>query len=205
MSKNNNIITINGRDYDAKTGIALDGGKPASKPKLKTPAKTTKVIAKKPSTAAKTTIKQSANSKKAHKQAANLKPHAPKSATTLMRKAVKKPSSKSKSSLKVAGEIRVEPKVSHGAINTKLLSYAKRIHKSPLIKHFGDMAASDLAVQQTNTKTPATTKKPTYKPTNVKKKPKTTAELLDYAIAQSTSHEQAPPAKRSRNPLKRKS
>ena len=195
MSKNNNIITINGKEYDVFSGRALDGSEP-QKPKShsKQAVKAVKAAPK----------KQPAAKKPRHK-AKSVAPHAPKSATTLMRKSVKKPSVNQKRSIKANGELRVQKKVSHGSINTKLLGYAKRVHRSPLIKHFSNVAASDLSQPKSSASKPSTPTKTAPKPKTVNKKPKTTAELLDYAIAQSTSHEQAPPPKKSRNPLKRKS
>lgn len=212
MSKNNNIITINGREYDVFSGVPLDGSAP-HQTKAKTTHKKSSATKSEAATAPNKSPKSPAakapvvaakapTPKKPRSKAKNVNPHPPKSATTLMRKAVKKPIPNKKRSIKANGIIQVQKKHSSGSISAKLVSRAKSVRRSPLIKHFNNTPANVSTKPSLAEPAPAKTQS---KPKAITKKPRTTAELLDYAIAQSTSHEQAPPPKKSRNPLKRKS
>lgn len=205
MSKKNNIIMINGKEYDAATGNLMIGGQPVPLPDDTQIAEQTKPAKAKPH-------------KKPHEVAKNVAAHKPKQASTLMRRVVSKPSKGLKRSLKTQGPVdatlnadkpMIASKTSVKKVDSRLLGYAKKIHRSPLIQHFSSAAAQDL--DQTTTPAPAEVSKPKNppklqpsKPTySGKKKPQTTEELLEYALAHANSHEQKPPPKKSRNPLKR--
>lgn len=220
MSKKKNILVINSREYDALTGLPLDGKtlkpKSGTEPKPHIDKKPIAILAKQPK--AKTANNKT---KTAHKPAMNVSAHKPKPAATLNRLGVKKPPKSLKRTIKTQGHVEsiakfpastIRVKKSAKKIDNKLLLYAKRIHRSPLIKHFSSVAASDLNLTgSTSTSTDAAKPKAPPKLSNTAtayvktQKPKTTEELLEYAISQATSHEQKPPPKKSRNPLKRKS
>lgn len=197
MSKKNTVIVINNRKYDAKTGAPLS---PAHTPG-DAPAKATK---KRP----------------ARRTASHAPAHQPKPSKTLMRRAVHKPAVDDRRRVKVSTPIkaiatggRKAPlvKSTSAAIVSKRLRRAKTIPKSQLITHFSSLVFSNSrdgasasaptdntppSVTITNARSQAATSSRSAKPT-------TTAELLEYALQQATSHEQ-PPVEQKRHSLFRR-
>lgn len=201
MSKNNNIIKINGKTYDAKTGANLSH--PESGHIIK-PSKTQ------------------------HSHPAGHKPkpditrppghiargHKPKPSKTLMRHAVKKPGPYTKDKhIKAQGpsDIAINPLAdvvmskSAKKIDHTKLAHAKKVPKSHLITHFSDVTSDINAPVTTPSQTatkPAQEASISASTTPKKTKPKTTAELLDHAVSQANSHEE--PAPKLKNHRKRK-
>ena len=205
MAKNNNIIEINGRRYDARSGEPLDGGasktvqpaataaKPTAHPAV--PAKPVHQAVKRP------TMHDVVRAKP--KQAAARKPQP---AKTLMRSAVKKPSDSLKRHVKAqshTGALVKQPaiaaKPSVARLDEKRLKVAKRIPKSELVSHFG--AASQTSSFQPVYNQPAP--QPISFPKPAVSGPPTTADILQHALEQANSHRQAAPKRPRRNRLGR--
>lgn len=193
MAKNNNIIEINGKKYDAKTGAILSGHahtdqvKPQANhnPKAAIKKPTMHDVVRHPAKAA--------------------APHKPKPSKTLMRHAVKKPSvSATKPKIKAQGpsdlalqDSLAEVVVSKSAkrLDTKKLAKASKVPKSHLITHFSaitsDINSPEPPLQQVeaaplSSKTTVTAK-------SKKPKPQTTSELLEHAVLNANSHEEPAP------------
>jgi hypothetical protein len=203
MRKNSNTIKINGKTYDATTGGLL-----ASPGSVKAPSK--KIAVKQPTAKTSKPVVHDAI-RQAAKQPAG---HKPKPSRTLMRQAVKKPGPALKRhhkaqghtdtlSARPLGEVLVKPSLHK--VDEQRLRHAKQIPRSQLISRFpkltpGSFSPSPAAVQKTEPqpRPAAVTAAPAKRPT-------TTAELLDRAIEQATSHLEPPvkPKKSRRKHLKR--
>lgn len=184
MRKNNNIIEINSQRYDAATGAVMSHTGP-SQPTAK-PATTIHDVVRRPA-------KQHAS-------------HRPAAARTLMRQAVKKPSPSLKRQSRAQGHMdtlakpplsQLTIKKSVERLDAERLRHAKQIPKSRLISHFPTFTGG-------NTGRPAWPTAPVASPApqlplppkqpapQLKHRPKTTADLLDQAIEQATSHLEPP-------------
>ncbi len=201
-----NILIINGKKYESTTGELLDAPKKsisAKKPKSKTSPKKAKAPSKVAS--AKKPLKPKPKAER--KAATSIAPHKPAKAQTLMRKGLSKPEASTKRKLRTTTHLattnktvppKIEVKKSALKVDKQLLSYASKIKKSPLIRHFNPVPKSEYSFEastKTNI-TPVSAKSVAVK--NPKRKPQTTEELLEYAISQATSHEEplAPKPKR---------
>lgn len=187
----NNIIEINGKRYEARTGALIDGVTKTTKqhlnhnkPAPKTPNHTSTTPKHPPRTTARTTAHPTGR-----------KPHASK---TLMRNAVAKPtplkrSLAAQSTLDKNAAV-IAPKPSVKALDHARLSKAKRVRKSKLIQHFAPiephaMLQAPAAKPDPITPTPTHTSKTT---STHKRRPKTTADVLEHALKHATSHTQPP-------------
>jgi hypothetical protein len=177
VGKNTNIIEINGKKYDAKTGAVLShAGLSATKiiehPKPKTKA--------------------------ARQAAQHLKRHEPEHSHALMRHAVKKPRVEPKtiqarghsSKLSKQPLAAVIVKQSVHKVDKTRLAKASRVPQSHLISHFSTATSDNNALRFF---TPVVQKaqpitQPHAHPT--KAKPRTTADILEHAIRHATSHQQ---------------
>lgn len=184
-----NIITINNKHYDASTGALLAGDAP-HQPHQKLP------------------IHEAPSHKPAHRNPAHhAAAHAPKPSQTLMRRAVKKPVATGRhfkaqghlDKLALAPLHNVMVKPSAKKIDVGRLQQAKRINKSRSVSHFS-LVTSDSGSQRTAvTASPITFDRTAAaraaeaiaQRTFATSKPKTTAELLEYAMQHATAHEQA--------------
>jgi hypothetical protein len=167
VGKNNNTIEINGKRYDAKSGALLVGGHTAS-----------------PKAAAKPKI--------AH-QVAKHAGRAPAGSKTLMRHAVKKPGAHKKQfRAQVPAEVSAAQVVvskSAKRVDPKRLQKAGKVPKSHLITHFAPLG------QESTFEVPTTlpARSITAAPSKTKSaKHKTTADLLEQAILNATSHTELP-------------
>ena len=168
MSKKN-IITIDGRQYDSMTGQLIGGSKPDADFSVE------KIT-------------------KSHTVAKHAVVHNRQNSKTLMRHAVKKPSPSS-NAIKSNGAIEhkhastpsVVAKHSAHKINKTKLSTAQKIQKSQQISRFSKNSAQATAAPKPVSS--AASKKTVNTRKKIVSRPRTTAELLEHAIARSTSHE----------------
>lgn len=178
VGKNNNVIEINGKKYNAKTGavIGVSDNTPVKSSQTSHTQKPTPTV-KKPSIDG--VMRSKAHHAKAHK------PHASK---TLMRHAVKKPSRSIKRDLKVSGvstsqglTILSETSLTPVSTSTKPLT---KVPKSKFIAHFAPTKVSgDIEVPTELPKITATTAA-----IESNKKEKTSSDILAKAIEHATPH-----------------
>lgn len=155
-----------------------------------------------------------AKARPARKAAPHAAAHKPARASTLMRKAVRKPSvaastRRVKAQTPLDGKIArasfaIQAKSGVNSVEGSRLRRAKAIPRSQLISHFTSVSAAIFSPQQptatvfttkpkittpaaTHTVKSATPAAPSHA---TKAKPQTTAELLEYALRRATSHEQ---------------
>lgn len=179
VRKNNNIIEINGKRYDANTGSLLDA--PAASESNPKPTKPHSIDGvHRP---ARTVARSAA--------------HHPESSKTLMRHAVKKPKATNKSNKAVTAkrttaEIVISKSVKQ--LDPKRLQHAKQVHQSKLISRFGATVPTN---PQMNTYDQLAVSKVNHARKNAAAshhqphhKTQTTAELLEKALQNATSHEQ---------------
>ncbi len=190
MGKKNNIIEINGKRYDAHTGAAIGHApvtvKPASKP-IAVHHHTDTPAVKEPTVHHSTTTTR--------KTAKKLPSHAPQRSTTLMRKAVKKPSPSLKRHVKAIGhtsslvdqpDAPVVPKLSFGNPDPKRLQHASHIKKSRLISHFNFNQSQPAYAVPVTVVTPS---KPVFTPKAPKRRLAPDAsDIFERAVQQATSH-----------------
>lgn len=218
MGKNTNTIEINGKRYDTSTGAVLDviapptktkhAPKPAHTPPLSPPA-TPKPrpidvhVAGKPKTHRHNDIKR--------RPAKKIASHAPQHAHTLMRKSVTKPEGSFKRQVKAHGSTdalmkttaTIAPKRSIGVLDQKRADHAKRVAKSAAVKRFhhstGPSVIPVTVTKQTTTahhqaapSAPHAATKASSRPPHANHAPvhkaETTADLLERALQQATSH-----------------
>lgn len=200
MSKNNNIIKINGKRYDARTGANLshpssDHKKSASTSQVKHPA---------PHRSKPDVSRPPGRVDRGHK---------PKHSKTLMRHAVKKPGPYAKDKhIRAQGpsDIVLPPLAdvvvgkSAKRVDTTKLAHAKKVPKSHLISHFSDVTSDVNSSAEIPSQIPnETTTSTAIKAKNHNKsKPQTTAELLEHAVSQAKSHEEPAPKVKSRHKRK---
>lgn len=134
--------------------------------------------------------------------------HKPVASSTLMRQSVKKPVAATRKhgqaqgdlSLVKRSETAVLAKKSAGRLDDRRLQKAKRVPKSELIQHFAPLTSDSFVpvqVQPQAAAAPLAAKRPMAAPAPAAK-PKTSADLLERALKNATSHEQKSPAKRRR-------
>ena len=194
MAKNNNIIEINGKRYDAKTGALLAIHSKPTHLEPKTTANKKPPATKKPSMH--DVIRHPAKPAAAHQ---------PTPSKTLMRQAVKKPSPAPKQKLKAQGPsdlsthaslAEVVVNKSAKSLDKKKLAKASTIPKSHLITHFS-ATTSDVNSPEpspTSTKTEMSPPIPiSHSAKSAKLKPQTTSELLEHAVNNAKSHEEPAP------------
>ncbi len=192
MAKNNNIIEINGKRYDAKTGAMLTPAghlthaEPVKQSSLKTPAK-----------------KPSMHDVVRHK-AKPAAPHKPKSSQTLMRHAVKKPSASTKPALKAQGPsdlalhdslANVVVSKSAKRVDSKKLAHASKVPQSHLITHFSPITSDANSPEPVKAAVPQSSAelKPHVTSKATKRMPQTTSQLLEQAVINAKSHEEPAP------------
>jgi hypothetical protein len=185
VGKNTNIIEINGKKYDAKTGALLVGGhvetKTIHKPVVKSET-------------------HPASKNKPEHQVAKHTQRQPEGSHTLMRHAVKRPSVSLKKQLKAqlpaeVSAAQVVVSKSAKRIDPSRLKKAGQVGKHRLITHFAPLGQE--RTFEAPTELPA--RQPiTAKPTSKRSKHKTTADLLEQAILNATSHTELPHKTRKR-------
>jgi hypothetical protein len=216
----NNIIEINGKRYDARTGAALSSSsnyhvgdivQPAAKA---TAAKT--ITIHQPSHHDITPKAKPASQVRVHdairapQHPAN---HKPQRSKTLMRAAVKKPAGSLKRHVKAQSNTdalvdkpsaRLQPKSSVHRLDNKRLQHARNIPKSASVSRFSKIplptTSPDSPVHiPTAARPPAQQPQPraidSPMPKTAKRQPQTTSDFLERAVQQATSHLQPPPPK----------
>jgi hypothetical protein len=213
VRKNNNVIKLNGKRYDARTGAALwrvTEGEESLAP-VKPLASIKKVR-----------VQHSSEPPKNHHTTKHAAPHhlsrTPEPASTLMRQAVSKPTKDAKPRIKAYGhtdslvempQYKLKPKQAAQHIDEQRLKHAHHVPKSRLVSRFSAAASTPRPVGAT-TITPSLTRLATpplaprqpHPETVRAKRSRTTADLLDRAVQQATSHRQPAP-KPSNDRLKR--
>ena len=209
-NRKSNIIEINGKRYDARSGAPLDGVIETPPAHQKASVSIAEAIPVRH--AHHSPGQTTATSHKAvrHK-AKSAHSHAPERSKTLMRHTVQKPQATLKrrikahhtsDSLAARPAAMIAPKHSAAKIDTQKLSHAGQIPKSQLVQRFSKSQPASVAV-------PVTVKKSAPPKSAHHQSPKraappapkhfgSTAELLDHALKQATSHEQAPPKQATR-------
>lgn len=179
MSKNTNIININGKSYDAQTGNLLVG--PDTKKHV---VKTVKVAS------AAAVTRHPAKHASAHKAQGS---------KTLMRHAVRKPSDSLKRHLKVqSGQGGIAKHAAPGVISKASvyrvddgrLKHAQKIAKSQLVTRFVPTSVNKTATHHAAQLAPQGARPIVSSHVSPATKPKTTADLLQQALDRATSHEQ---------------
>ncbi len=204
-------MEINGKRYDAHTGAQLGHGHQPATPATRPAAHHVPIQTPKPVAHHKQAVRQPAKPASHHKQQRS---------TTLMRRAVRRPSASLKRHVKAqsyTGALVEQPAVeifhspSFGAADDKRLQRANHIKKSDLIKHFNP----NQVAYQTSYKVSVTVNQ--HKPTTTPApKPATKAvprqpapdidDIFERAIQNATSHLEPSPkkAKKRRLHLSRK-
>jgi hypothetical protein len=194
VSKNNNIIEINGKRYDAHTGAALDEPAVQAAHKAAAHTATPKPVTPK----AKPTARDVVRAKPKHAAA-----HKPQPAKTLMRSAVKKPSGSFKRHVKAqsnTGALIKQPsaaviaKASINRVDEKRLKSAEKIPKSKLVKHFNEQGAATYQPLVATTITSEPFVPPVVAPTT-----NTTEDVLQRALERASSHRESQPKRHSKN------
>jgi hypothetical protein len=186
VRKNNNIIEINGQRYDATSGAVLKRYPPNNaKP------------------AAPGTIRQSAKHSPSHKPAPS---------NTLMRQAVRKPGPGLKRRFKAQGDTdslarqaldSIVANASLRRLDIKRLQDAKKVAKSQFVSHFSPTTAAVSYTPPTTPPKPNVAAPAVHTLAGPAKRPKTTADLLERAVQQATSHREPPPERTRHNRAKR--
>lgn len=224
VGKKNNVIEINGKRYDARTGALLDLDATPVVNSVNVPTKIastsidgfikapSKTVALQPQSSlspaeiqAKLDYEQRQQLKKgisARKVAAHAT-HTPEPAKTLMRSAVKKPGPSLKRRVKAQAPISgliappshsLAAKVAAHAVNPQHSALAAKVPKSSAIRRFSPQTAAAPAKQPAVVAAPAP--EPRYRPpTPQPKRPRTTADILHEALKNATSHEEPTPQK----------
>jgi len=218
VGKNNNFIEINGRRYNAVTGVAvgtaelpkirqsLDGViAPAASAQSAQPLRSNKTVSQPQQQTHQSVIQPTKVQKPSlqdvrrptAKPATN---HTPEQAKTLMRHAVHKPQPDLKRHLVAQSptdilikqpQLPVTPKLSVATVDSTRWHRAKAIAKSQLVSRFNQVQPSPPIAPTTTKVISQTLAQPLRQPA-VKKPPKTTADLLQFAVEQATSHQEAP-------------
>lgn len=222
MGKNNNIIEINGKRYDAISGALLSSTpaqatqhvhpstvvQPTVKPQ---PAQSIPILDTTPSQPAKPPAKTRIHEAARPSKLATT--HKPQPAKTLMRSAVQKPGHSLKRRAKAYGHTdalvekpstQLQPKPSVHRLNDKRLQHARQISKSQAVSRFSSKLGPAPAPPTELKPVTPPIHRPIHNPTPTQhhkphKSPRTTADLLEHALQSATSHEQsAPSAKKYR-------
>ena len=207
MGKNNNIIEINGKRYNATTGVPVAQTapqKPAGRSVNGIVAPDQPAILKASASEAKNSSGHASHPKTshgkdvAHHPATHAAAHPPQPSKILMRSAVSKPAPGSQRHIKAQGHtgtlvrqpsvlLQIKPSVL--ALDSKRLQHARRVAKSKIITHFNLDPATPAQLSAANVEAPTVTTVPVARPAH----PQTTADLLERALAAAHSHEQASP------------
>jgi hypothetical protein len=208
-----NIIVINGKRYDAHSGeiISPAGYKPHQDHEGVADSispKQAKILEPyhPPLAPSAETPKKHSRANKSRPTAHH--PHHPQSSQTLMRHTVKRPASSIKRHTKLTVPLDsslIRPDVARiVAVDHHRLSRAHHVPKSKLIKRFDDStrlalpAAADEPIAERAKPHTVSVRRPTAGASH--HKPRTTADLLEHALHQATSHQQpAPKTKRRRS------
>lgn len=218
MGRQQTVIHINGKRYDAISGALLDDENTIVMPETKsknidgivTSAAATPVIAlAKPPVITEAIKKKPSMSDVVRTPAKHLSKREQQGSQTLMRHAVKKPGPSIKRTVKAQSHtdslvakpaVAVAPKTSVTALDRRRAQHAQSIAKSEHVKKFTPVEPHH------NPAALAAVKQPAHRPAIAHSKPvatqqsRTTADILQKAIDQATSHEQTydSPKKRSR-------
>lgn len=215
------VIEINGRRYDAHTGAALDAETPSPKTHqhldgIVAPSHIVRPSDKNSADHAGTKPLKSAHSRSPEPPAAAkhrapsmqdvVRPsaHVPQPTRTLMRRVVSKPAASSPH-LKAQGGathpiehtiMEVAPKMSAAAVDSRRLQHAQVVPKSQLVSRYNQDAAvtprPPSHIEAASRPAAASFSRPSSRPAAAGR-PKTTADLLQRAIDQATSHRQPAP------------
>jgi len=194
VSNKSDTIEINGRRYDVHTGAPVGGPVQPAQPLAQIKIRTSpehKPAAAKP--------------KSARQSARHAHAHAPTASKLLMRQAVHKPSAATRPRIKAQGALAVPQPLSDLAPIRRAerrLVHAKHVPKSHAVRHFTPTPVSTYP----ETPAPAAHHVPVrhVAPVSHSKHPQTTAELLEIALQNATSHEQPPVAKQRRHHPRRR-
>lgn len=216
MNDHKHIIVVNGRHYDVRTGKNLshpwEG--PVRRAKSEASHRTPRKPVHKPEPAAAhagdSAAREAARPVPARHRAArnaagHIAPHRPKAARTLMRQTVKKPSPALKRRIRAQGYLdsQIKPPTVRETAKRSVNHRAPRGKRVHLISHFSPhlftvttfVAAEPPAARQLISDRPAAGKdagpSPTMR-TAFAAKPRTTAELLEYAIRYADAPPEAP-------------
>ena len=227
MTKTNNIITINGKHYDAITGkpVSAPVKSAAHPPKnidgfVRSNAPTPQPKKVKPAQAHAATVTKAA-SKKAHATAQHASAHKTHPSKTLMRQAVTKPSKRLHISelraltptdvLAPGSEgVAVMPKLSYATVDYRREGRAKRVKRSKLVSRFGEggfTSETSLAPSVAPTAALASVPAPSLlQPLTHHKLPRQhSMDIFERAMAKANSHEQTPPSRKAHATVRRKS
>lgn len=199
MSKTNNIIEINGRRFDAKTGVSLSGGAAKARPANIDGVKSTRS-----SVASAQSIAPQTPQKQPRQAAKNASTHQPEPTKTLMRGTVRKPVVAPKSNIKAKGQKKLATRQPQAELSVKLsvqkvdqqkLEHARKVRRSQQIKRFNSTPVVGLEqFTPVSPQTPAVIATVPPAPTQqVPRQAKTIESLLDNALVKATAHQQKAP------------
>lgn len=197
MAKIKNFIEINGKRYDALTGVlVVAGGTPTVAVKVSAAEEQISKLPKTPSH--KSVVTKTAKGRAVRPVTA----HAPARARTLMRRSVAKPAPSLKRHFKAIASIdaltpqptfNLKIKASVLSLDDKRLRHAQHVLKSKAISRFGQgLAQPSLTPIKVSVSTPQPHPVNHYRAASKAKRPKTTAELLELALSQATGHLEPP-------------
>jgi hypothetical protein len=176
MQKNDHVIVLNGRRYDARTGEDLSGEGRHVRPAVRGAHKVApKSGPHTPAAARPHTVKA------ARKPARHVEAHAPTHSRTLMRQGVKRPVASAKRRIRVQGHLTSAAQPIVIGHHQPVIHRRTRVSSSRLINHFSpslfivtETPLSVAAKRRARQSAAASTPEPA--------KPRTTAELLEYAV-----------------------
>ena len=186
VAKNNNIIEINGKRFDASTGAALSHNDISSQAPKNHPSKLSSAVSKPTMTDV------------VRKTGKHIPRHAQKPAGTLMRHAVKKPSPSLKRIARAQGPADQAlaktgeefTKKSAMAVSSETPSKHVKPSKNSLIRHFAPTPPTQISTTPIANTGTLNNETPEIQSGSTQTKPKTSAELLDHALRAASSHEQ---------------
>jgi hypothetical protein len=197
VGKNNNIIEINGKQYDARTGAPLSASHSNPHANHHQATETVKPIVHKPQM-----------SDVIRHPAKHVKGHPTQSSKTLMRHTVHKPDPSAKKHFKANGHTDklvaksaadIAQKSSVHAVDGKRAKHAARVEKSNLITRFSDTVAAQPPLLMSAPS--ATLTAPAIPLTSSAAEQPDTATLLQHALDNATSHtEKHPHSKKAKSP-----
>jgi hypothetical protein len=197
VNKQKHIIVLNGRRFNAKTGENLSH--PAESVAVPEASHRTPVHTPAAPVSHSANSHSAATSKPVHtaarQPAGHIKAHSPKAAHTLMRQGVKRPSAGLKRRIRVQGHLdtQIKPVVAKAPIRThQIRHHTIKSKQVQLISHFSPNLFTTVTHTTIETTRPLASSRPVSQsqpapqpampPTLASKKPRTTAELLEYAI-----------------------
>lgn len=195
MVKKANIIELNGKRYDARTGAIVgvpahhEPAKPAHHPTHHTSKKVMDV---------------------ARPHAQHVKHHATKKSQTLMRSTVAKPEASLRRKTKVTShthalvaqsDFQIVKKLSHPKVDAQRLRHAKQIQQSKLVHRFADpMMASQPTAARHHVAKQSTAAVPAIHAVQAPVAPSSSLDVFERALQRANSHMEQPakPAKKTR-------